>query len=452
MQADWDARAREDAQYYVAFGRRSQSAEEFFASAADVLRTLRQELKRFPPGTDPKSLTALEIGCGPGRLMLPLSDTFGQVYGVDVSAEMVELARKNLAGRPNAEPRHASGSDLAGFDDESIDFVYSYAVFQHIPSREVVLSYLAEAVRVLRPGGVLRAQVNSLPRTRERRLPAIPGWSSRAGAPPRTPLEDESPDTWSGVSFEGEEVAQVLDQLGLRLLALDGFETQYLWVTAQKPTAEPAADRGPSRLVGVSNTFTGDRLTPQQGRFASASLWVSNPPEGADLLSLAVEVEGVAVQPVYIGPRTADNAAQVNFFLPPGVRTGAVPVRLTLDGRPVSNAAPMRVTPAAPLIPRLLSVTDGVNLLSDLATDSRTLKVNLEEAPVADGAELAARFEARLDDQLLPVAGVFCVDPLPRRYEINLTIPDSIPAGPYNLFCRLGSRAFPHVGLHVTGS
>ena len=40
MRDEWDQRAREDAPYYVAFGRRDQDAEGFFATAADVVRGL----------------------------------------------------------------------------------------------------------------------------------------------------------------------------------------------------------------------------------------------------------------------------------------------------------------------------------------------------------------------------------------------------------------------------
>ena len=48
MRADWNQRALEDARYYVAFGRRGQEDEEFFASAVDVVRLLEEELKRLP--------------------------------------------------------------------------------------------------------------------------------------------------------------------------------------------------------------------------------------------------------------------------------------------------------------------------------------------------------------------------------------------------------------------
>ena len=108
---------------------------------------------------------ALEIGCGPGRLMKPMSRHFGEIHGVDVSDEMVARARQNLRCIPHAHPHATSGSDLAAFADESFDLVYSYAVFQHIPSRDVVMQYLREAKRVLKTGGLLRCQINGLDKT-----------------------------------------------------------------------------------------------------------------------------------------------------------------------------------------------------------------------------------------------------------------------------------------------
>src|SRR5690606_37698425 len=96
----------------------------------------------------------LEIGCGPGRLMRPMSERCAEIHGIDVSDEMVARARRNLSGIDHAHAHVGTGSTLEKFEDQSFDFVYSYAVFQHIPSRDVVFSYLREAVRVLKPGGL----------------------------------------------------------------------------------------------------------------------------------------------------------------------------------------------------------------------------------------------------------------------------------------------------------
>ncbi len=446
MRQDWDRRAQDDASYYVAFGRRRQSREEFFASAADVLRTLRAEFPRLPDV--PARLRALEIGCGPGRLLLPLSEDFLQVDGVDVSSGMIELARRNLAERPNAHAHVASGSDLAGFEDASIGFVYSYAVFQHIPAHEVVWSYLREAVRTLRPGGVLKCQVSALPQAGVPNVEPVAGWSLRAGAPPRPTVQQAAPDTWSGVSFRAEELASFCQEQDMQLLALEGFDTQYLWMTARK--GRPAPGDSPNcRLAGGANTFTSDRLIPRAGRFAGASLWVVDLPAHADLNNLRVDIDGVLTAPCFVSRRTDVGSAQVNVFLSPGTRTGAVPARLVLDGKPLTKPIALRITPPAPMVPRLASVTDGVNLLSGDSIENRSLKVSVEEAPFDDAAALARVFEATLDDRPLLVEDVFLVDPLARRFEINLRVPDEIPGGPYNLYCRVGARKLPHVGLQL---
>ena len=47
MRADWNARAREDAGYYVAYGRRGQDDAGFYATASEVVRRLEAELERL---------------------------------------------------------------------------------------------------------------------------------------------------------------------------------------------------------------------------------------------------------------------------------------------------------------------------------------------------------------------------------------------------------------------
>ncbi len=152
MREDWNARAREDAGYYVAFGRRDQDEAGFFATATEVINGLEAELRRVP--MDKRvGWAALEIGCGPGRLMRPMSRHFVEIHGVDVSDEMIALAKDKLRDVPNAHAYATDGANLARFADDTFDFIYTYAVFQHIPSREVVFQYLREIRRVLKVGG-----------------------------------------------------------------------------------------------------------------------------------------------------------------------------------------------------------------------------------------------------------------------------------------------------------
>jgi SAM-dependent methyltransferase len=52
-----------------------------------------------------------------------------------------------------------TADDLRPFESGSFDLVYSRYVLQHLPGRAMVRSYLAEFIRVLRPGGLLVFQL-----------------------------------------------------------------------------------------------------------------------------------------------------------------------------------------------------------------------------------------------------------------------------------------------------
>jgi len=418
MRADWNARAGEDANYYVAFGRRSQEEEEFFSTGADVVRLLERELKRLAARD-----RALEIGCGPGRLMLPLSRRFRRIDGVDISDEMIRLARERLRRAPNAHPHHNSGQDLAMFADESFDFVYSYAVFQHIPSAEVIWNYLREACRVLKPGGVLRCQVNGLP-------PA-----------------DGAYDTWSGARISPDEVKAFAHQNNLQLLALEDVWTQYMWATCRKPCgvdlqvcSRPPGR--PTRIRHITNALTGDRAAPASGPLAALALWIEWLPD-IDLNEIGVTADGLECRPIYIGPPEQDGVSQVNAWLPPGIRTGLVHIEATCVGEPLCPPAWMRIIPAAPGAPRIGAVTDAVNLLSGNRVVSGLLKVVISDLPDA------ALFSATVDGLPAREMVSFCTDQTMRRYEFNFRLPEGLAPGPHQVRVAVGRRELAPVKIEV---
>jgi len=426
MRADWNERAKEDPYYYVAFGRRGQGDDEFFATAADVVRALEVELRRLPPG-DRRGLKALEIGCGPGRLMRPMSWNFGEIHGVDVSDEMIKLAVQKLKSVPNAFPVHTDGTNLKRYANETFDYVYSYAVFQHIPRREVVFSYLAEARRVLKPGGILRCQINGLPATAKQYT------------------------TWEGVRISAGEIAEFASGKDLQLLALEGVDTQYMWVTMRKQpkgwfqalaTNPPKATARVRRIV---NAQTGEPVVPVRGRYAYLSLWIEQLPDDCDLNQINIEMDGEQAAPVYIGAPVFDGLRQVNALMPPKARTGLVPVDVFWFGERLCETAWARVVPPGPSVPRLTSLTDGVNLLSGNLISSRSVKLCFEEM------EAPEHLEVRLDGAPLQDLDSFCTDPVNERFEVNLTLPAAVKAGTHDVEVRLGSRAFPPVRINVTG-
>ncbi|MGH9161275.1 MAG: class I SAM-dependent methyltransferase, partial [Vicinamibacteraceae bacterium] len=96
----------------------------------------------------------LEIGCGAGRVGAKLAPRCRQWIGADVSTNMLHYARTALGGFENVSFVRLNGVDLHGIRDESIDVVYCTAVFMHIDEWDRH-RYVAEAFRVLRPGGRL---------------------------------------------------------------------------------------------------------------------------------------------------------------------------------------------------------------------------------------------------------------------------------------------------------
>jgi len=422
MRADWNARAREDARYYVAFGRRGQRDEEFLASADDVVRSLEAELKRLPREIPPHERRALEIGCGPGRLMLRMSRSFGELYGVDVSEEMIRLARERF-GASGVHVYVTEGADLGPVASDYFDFVYSFAVFQHIPSREVVLAYFDEIRRVLKNGGIARFQLNGLP-----------------------PVS-KTPDTWEGVRFSREEIADFALQHDFQLLAIEGAGTQYMWATWRKqPDGWRARLRNAgeeARIERIGDAHMGEPVVPQSGPFANVAFRLERLSPDCDLNDLLISFEGTPGTPCYIGPPEWSGVNQLNVLLPCGVRTGLVPVELSWLGKPLCPTTWLRVIPPGPAVPHIHLVSDATNLMESTRIESGAVKFVLDE--LADAASISAAVDG------LPVTDLdwFQTDALTGSFEINLRLPSGLAPGGHQIELSTGSRRFPAVAIEV---
>jgi len=99
----------------------------------------------------------LEIGCGLGRIVAAVAPKVGEIFGIDISPAMIQVARQRNAGLGNVALSVTSGRDLAQFPTESFDFVYGADTFPYIyhEGPDLAALHVGEAARLLRPGGHL---------------------------------------------------------------------------------------------------------------------------------------------------------------------------------------------------------------------------------------------------------------------------------------------------------
>jgi SAM-dependent methyltransferase len=137
--------------------RRRSKSQAFFSSAAGQWELVRSEL--FGPVFHLRALAGLlddrwvvgDLGCGTGMLAEALAPFVRQIIAVDDSREMLEAAASRLRGLPNAELR-AGALEALPIAEGTLDAAVLMLVLHHVPDPAAVL---AEAARVLRPGGRL---------------------------------------------------------------------------------------------------------------------------------------------------------------------------------------------------------------------------------------------------------------------------------------------------------
>jgi SAM-dependent methyltransferase len=100
-----------------------------------------------------------------------------------------------------------NGMDLSPLPAIEFDFAFSSIVFQHIPSYEVIESYVREVHRLLRPGALFKFQVQ--------------------GGLNEAPPPD---DTWLGVSYTDEQAAALAERCGFEPRYRVGAGEQYFWL------------------------------------------------------------------------------------------------------------------------------------------------------------------------------------------------------------------------------
>lgn len=125
-------------------GDRPMGTDPFFPSAEAQLGDIRGQ-------------RILDLACGQGRVSRYLAEQGAQVVGVDISAKLLEIARRREIDRPSGahrpgtiEYRQTDAHTLDGVEDRAFDGVICHMALMDIAD---LTATLRAVVRVLRPGG-----------------------------------------------------------------------------------------------------------------------------------------------------------------------------------------------------------------------------------------------------------------------------------------------------------
>jgi SAM-dependent methyltransferase len=232
MRQFWDERAREDAFWFVdsrlEYG--SPDVERFWADGASDLQQLLDMVgAEIRPGD-----SVVDIGCGLGRLTRAAAGTAERVIAIDISAEMLEQARKHNAHLDNVTWVQGDGTSLAGIDDGVADAMVSHVVFQHIPDPKITLGYVRDMGRVLKPGGWSMFQVSNDPGIHTPMKQGVRGRVARLTGRKPKGLEDAP---WLGSAVDLDELRAAADAGGADVERIEGEGTQYCIVLLRRRAA-----------------------------------------------------------------------------------------------------------------------------------------------------------------------------------------------------------------------
>ncbi len=205
----WNSLAKDNARYFVLSNYGKEISEEVFREEgeADYKALVAEDSLIKESLGDFSTKRVLEIGCGIGRLTEFFADDFASVVGIDISEEMIEQGKKRVEGKKNISLVVGDGQTYP-LGDASIDFVFSYIVFQHMPDAATVRKNFEEIARVLVTGGIAKVQLRG--------------------------VEVKKGEWFYGPSFNHAGVLEILEGLPFELIREEGEGERYYWITLRK--------------------------------------------------------------------------------------------------------------------------------------------------------------------------------------------------------------------------
>jgi len=202
----WNRLAKENYKYYVYSDKGKNISDDEFELSGEI------DYNRFidsdPHIINKHESVILEIGCGAGRLLKPMSINFKKVIGIDVSEVMIDIARNNLEFYNNINLICTDGETIP-IPSNMVDFIFSYTVFQHMKSYQIVQSNFEESYRVLKDGGVFKVLLSYV------KYKNLKAW-------------------WSGVTLSDEIIDNLVYSCGYKILEKRETKDNRVWFTLEK--------------------------------------------------------------------------------------------------------------------------------------------------------------------------------------------------------------------------
>lgn len=206
----WEKLAKKNSLYYINSDKgRKITEEEFWESGREDFHTYIANDPIIQSYLLWSGTTILDIGCGIGRMVKYMARYFKKVIGIDISGEMIRQGREKLKRLDNVELIETDGETIP-LPDDSVDFVFSYLVFQHMKSREMVEKNFKETYRVLKPKGLFKV------RLRADKLKSLKPW-------------------WSGVNYTEYEARILSTETGFFINKTEKVKDYGLWLWLIKP-------------------------------------------------------------------------------------------------------------------------------------------------------------------------------------------------------------------------
>lgn len=154
MSDRWETLAQQDAEFFIWTD--VAKGDDFFASGErDAARILE-----FAAPYRSQGGAALEIGCGVGRITIPMSRHFERIVAVDVAPTMLRKLGENCSARGIAHVTPMLVTD-AWECVTPIRFAYSRIVFQHIADWGQIADHFRRIAAVLAPDGAFYIQFDT---------------------------------------------------------------------------------------------------------------------------------------------------------------------------------------------------------------------------------------------------------------------------------------------------